>query len=77
MKKPENQLTLKELKEELELLRRYKNNVTVCKHSKLYLKRLKDEVLCKKFDKRISIETYADLSEIEMRCANLISKMNI
>lgn len=73
--KTENTLTLKELKEELKELRMCKNNTTMYKHSRLYLKKLRDEAFIKKHDMRISPETYGDLTEIEFRCTNLISKM--
>lgn len=66
-------MKLQELKEELNVIREWRNDYSKCTYTLSYLNTLRNEAIRKKFNKRISVLSYSDMCELEMRCANLIS----
>lgn len=69
-------MKLSELREELNVIKEWENDVSKCTYTLKRLITIRSEAIRKECYRNISIESYGDMCEIEMRCNNLISMIN-
>lgn len=68
-------MNLSELREELKVIKEWENDVSKCTYTINRLITIRSEAIRKECYRNISIESYGDMCELEMRCNNLITMM--
>ena len=69
-------MKLNELREELKFIKEWKSDVSRCTYTLKRLMTIRSEAIRKQYYRNISIESYADMCDLEMRCNILISMIN-
>lgn len=69
-------MKLSELREELKVIKKWKNDVSKCTYPLNHLIYIRSEAIRKQSYRNISIVSYGDMCDLEMRCNNLISMIN-